>query len=89
MNKIVKIKKCTFKLTFVKAIKDVTKKSLLECKNIADSVMKSKYAASTGTSYYEYGTLLLNESSITVEQWEKIAEAMDSDLEWEYIERDA
>ena len=71
-NKRVKLTNCNGKLQFVKAIMDVTHKSLLESKNIADSVAKSK-----GLHGYEYGTLLLNESSITPEQWEKIVSLCD------------
>ena len=77
-NKRVKLTNCNGKLQFVKAIKDVTGKSLLESKNIADSVAKSK-----GLHGYEYGTLLLNESSITPEQWEKIVNLCD--VKFEYI----
>lgn len=84
MNKIVKIKKCTFKLTLVKALKDVTQKSLLECKNIVDSVIKTEFK--NGNIQYSYGILLLNESSITQEQWEAIGKEMKNELEWEYVE---
>ena len=77
-NKRVKLTNCNGKLQFVKAIKDVTGKSLLESKNIADSVAKSK-----GLHGYEYGTLLLNESSITPEQWEKIVNLCD--VKFEYV----
>ena len=83
MKKIVKLKKCESKLIFVKTLQKVTRKSLLECKNIADSVMKCKYNGEPG---YEYGVLLLNESSITQEQWESVANAMKDELKWEYIE---
>ena len=58
---------------------DVTGKSLLESKNIADSIVKCN-----GLHYYEYGTLLLNESSITPEQWEKIANLC-QDVKFEYV----
>lgn len=78
-NKRIRLTKCEAKLHFVKAIKDVTGKSLLESKNIADSVAKSK-----GLHGYEYGTLLLNESSITPEQWEKIANLC-PDVRFEYV----
>ena len=66
-NKRVKITNCEGKLQFVKAIKEVTGKSLLECKNIADVLV-----IPNGLSGYKYGTLLLNESSITLEQWDEI-----------------
>ena len=78
-NKRVKLTNCDSKLRFVKAIVDVTGKSLLESKNIADSVAKPK-----GLNGYEYGTLLLNESSITTEQWEKIANLC-PDVRFEYV----
>lgn len=84
MNKIVKINECTYKLRFVNALKNVTNKSLLECKNIADSVIKAEFK--DGCIQYSYGVLLLNESSITQEQWESIAKMMKDNLEWEYVE---
>ena len=65
-HKRVKIIDCPAKLPFVKAIKEATGKSLLEAKNIADSVINYNWHESK----YDYGTLLLNESSITPEQWE-------------------
>lgn len=68
-HKRVKFINCQSKLQFVKAIVDATGKSLLEAKNIADSVM----SCNERTGCYDYGTLLLNESSITPEQWEEIA----------------
>lgn len=84
MNKIVKINECTYKLRFVNALKNATNKSLLECKNIADSVIKTEFK--DGDIQYSYGVLLLNESSITQEQWESVANAMKDELKWEYIE---
>ena len=78
-NKRVKLTNCNAKLQFVKAIKDVTGKSLLESKNIADSIAKPK-----GLHGYEYGTLLLNESSITPEQWEKIV-SLCPDVQFVYV----
>lgn len=75
-HKIVQLTACSGKLRFVKAIKDNTKKSLFESKNIADAL-------------WDYnknpGVLLLNESSITVEQWERIAEQAKDDIEWRYV----
>ena len=79
-NKRVKITACESKLRFVKAIMEATGKSLLESKNIADSVM----TIVPGFLKYRHGTLLLNESSITPEQWEKIAQNV-PDLKWEYV----
>lgn len=78
-NKRIKLTNCESKLRFVKAIMDVTGKSLLESKNIADSIAKSK-----GLHGYEYGTLLLNESSITPEQWEKIVNLC-PDVKFDYV----
>lgn len=85
MNKRVKILDCPGKLTFVKAIKEVTGKSLLEAKNIADSVIKPHYDEITGKFEHQYGTLLLNESSITPEQWEKVVQYPNLEIKWEYV----
>lgn len=78
-NKRIKLTRCESKLHFVKAIKEVTGKSLLESKNIADSLAKPN-----GLHDYEYGTLLLNESSISPTDWEKIADLC-PDVKFEYI----
>lgn len=75
-HKIVRVTKCVAYLFFIKCIKEQTHKSLYEAKNIADSLLKKN-----GTA----GTLLLNESSITVKQWEKIVKLMKDELEWEYV----
>lgn len=79
-NKRVKITNCKNILRFVKAIMDVTGKSLYDSKNIADSIVRPNGLRSS----YEYGTLLLNESSITPEQWEKIANLC-PDVKFEYV----
>jgi hypothetical protein len=78
-NKRIKLTKCEARLHFVKTIMEVTSKSLFESKNIVDSIVKCN-----GLHDYEYGTLLLNESSITPEQWEKIANLC-RDVEFEYV----
>ena len=78
-NKRVKLTNCKNILRFVKAIMDVTGKSLYDSKNIADSIVRPN-----GLHDYEYGTLLLNESSITPEQWEKIAKLC-PDVQFEYV----
>lgn len=78
-NKRVKLTKCEARLHFVKTIMEVTGKSLLESKNIADSIAKPN-----GLDGYEFGTLLLNESSITPEQWEEIAKLC-PDIQFEYV----
>lgn len=82
-NKRIKLTNCEGKLQFVKAIKEVTGKSLLESKNIADLI-----AIPNGVSGYKYGTLLLNESSITPEQWEEITQHpcfIAANVKFEYI----
>lgn len=84
MNKIVKVTKCKAKLQFVKHIKEVTKKGLYEAKCITDSLITWKDGEQISV-----GTLLLNESSITPEQWEEIVkrcEENDAGLEWNYVE---
>lgn len=81
-NKRVRLTKCELRLHFVQTIMMVTGKSLLESKNIADSIVNPKDHVFSGD--YEYGTLLLNESSITPEQWEKIANLC-PDVEFEYV----
>lgn len=84
-HKRVAIFYCSNKLLFVKAIKESACKSLLEAKNIADSVMKPHYNEITGKSEYQYGKLLLNESSITPKQWEQIVQDPDLEIKWEYV----
>ena len=78
-NKRIKLTKLEAKLQFVKAIKEVTHKSLFDSKNIADSI-----AEPNGLNGYKYGTLLLNESSITPEQWEEIVKQC-PDIKFEYV----
>lgn len=75
-HKRVKVTECNSKLHFVKSIMDVTKKSLFESKNIADSLVCN--GCSTGV-------LLLNESSITVEQWDNIVAMLGEGIKWEYV----
>ena len=87
-NKRIKLTKCKGKLHLVKAIMDVTKKSLFESKNIADVMAMPSYNKITGTYEYKLGVLLLNESSITPDQWEEITRHPDftkADVEFEYI----
>lgn len=87
-NKRIKLTKCEGKLRLVKAIMDVTKKSLLESKNIADVIVMPSFNEITGAFEHKFGTLLLNESSITPEQWKKITQHPDfieADVEFEYI----
>lgn len=84
-NKRIKLTKCEGKLQFVKAIMDVTGKSLFECKNIADLIV---IPLGDGTLRYKYGILLLNESSITPEQWEEITQHpyfIAANVEFEYV----
>lgn len=80
-HKRVAIHDCASKLIFVKAIKEITGKSLLEAKNIANSVMSWDWHADK----YVGGTLLLNESSITPEQWELIVLYPGLEIKWEYV----
>lgn len=81
-NKRIRLTKCEAKLHFVKTIVDVTGKSLRDSKNIADSIARPR--SNTGLHDYEYGTLPLNESSITPEQWEKIVNLC-PDVKFEYV----
>ena len=84
MNKIVKVTNCNGMLPFVKAIKDNTNKPLRECKCIVDSLIVPTF----GKGMKSVGTLLLNESSITPEQWEAIVKQCDETnvgLKWEYV----
>lgn len=76
---------CPNKLQFVKAIKEFTSKSLLEAKNIADPVIRLHYNDITGKTEHQYGTLLLNESSITPKQWERIVQYPNLEIKWEYV----
>lgn len=77
-HKVVRVKRCDSKLQFVKAIKTVTNKSLLESKNIADSLIDCHGRSN--------GVILLNESSITPSEWEEIAAtSLNYGLEWEYV----
>lgn len=81
MNKTVKVTNCSGKLMFVKAIVNNTNKSLYEAKCIADSLTMP---SPTGMK----SVLLLNESSITPEQWEAIVKQCDETnvgLKWEYV----
>ena len=87
-NKRIKLTKCRLPLHLVKAIRDVTKKSLLECKNIIGLMITPYFEETTGNYKYKYGILLLNESSITPEQWEKITQHpnfIKSETEFEYV----
>ena len=74
-HKIVKVTQLLSKLGLAKVIESVTGKSLTEAQNIVNILFKDN----------ESGTLLLNESSITVKQWEKIAKSY-KDMCWEYVE---
>lgn len=82
-HKRVKVTKCSSKLLLVKRIQQRTRKSLYEVKCIVDQIVPSY------DSNQEPGVLLLNESSITPEQWEHIVEDYQKyaheKLEWEYI----
>lgn len=77
-HKRVKITNCPEILLFVKAIKESTGKSLLECRNIVDLIRVKNDPTKLN------GTLLLNESSITPQEWQEIAKNVET-LEWEYV----
>lgn len=77
-HKRVHVYGCPAILQFVKAIKETTGKSLLESKNIVDLIRVKDDPGKLD------GTILLNESSITPKQWEKIAKKTKG-LEWEYV----
>lgn len=83
MNKTVKVTNCCGKLQFVKAIMNNTNKSLFESKCIVDSLIMPSPIGMKSVR-----TLLLNESSITPEQWEAIVKQCDETnvgLKWEYV----
>lgn len=87
MNRVIRITHCSYKLLLVKKVAEVTKKPLLECKNIIDSVIRVNNNPSHRMNNYLYGTLCLNESSITPKQWQVIASSFkNTDLDWEYVE---
>lgn len=82
-RKRVKVTKCSSKLLLIKCVKQRTRKSLYETKCIVDQIVPSD-------SHQEPGVLLLNESSITPEQWEHIVEDYqkkhaNEGLEWYYV----
>ena len=70
-HKRVKVTSCLNKIQFVKAIMTVTGMGVSVSKDIADRVVG--------------GTLLLNESSITPDKWEQIAQIQSVNLKWEYV----
>lgn len=90
-HKRVKVTKCSSKLLLVKCVKECARKTLYEAKCIVDQIVPSP------SSHQEPGVLLLNESSITPEQWEHIADDYNAlsallppdprrgSLEWEYV----
>lgn len=89
-RKRVKVTECNSKLLLVKCVEACARKSLYEAKCIVDQLVPS-YG-----SNQEPGVLLLNESSITPEQWEHIVddynalsalspESKRGSLKWEYV----
>lgn len=83
-RKRVRVDECNSKLLLIKCVKQCTKKSLYESKCIVDQIVPS-YG-----SHQKPGVLLLNESSITPEQWEHIVEdyqtePMSGPLKWKYV----
>lgn len=67
-RKRVRVDECNSKLLLIKCVKECARKSLYESKCIVDQIVPSP------SSHQEPGVLLLNESSITPEQWEHIVE---------------
>lgn len=68
----VKITHCENKLRLVKAIMEATHMGLKSAKDIADNTVDG-------------GILLLNESSISKEQWEQIAQSQSLNIKWTYV----
>lgn len=68
----VKITHCENKLRLVKAIIEATHMGLKSAKDIADNTVDG-------------GILLLNESSISKEQWEQIAQSQSLNIKWTYV----
>ena len=80
-QKTVMVTKCSAKLQFVKAIKEIAKVGLIEAKDFADSLCPTDgiyHPVKIGTDY-----------TISIEQWEEIAKVTKSavcDFEWVYIQ---
>lgn len=68
----VKITHCENKLRLIKAIIETTHMPLISAKNIVDNTVNG-------------GILLLNESSITLYEWEIIAKSQSSNIKWTYV----
>ena len=76
----IKINKCTSKLNLIVAVKTETKRPLLESKNIVETLIDQHGRTA--------GTLQLNRSSISQEEWERIVSSKylkDITLEWQYV----
>lgn len=71
MHKRVKLISCHNMLLFIKTMHKVTRLPLANCKCIYDSLRKG-------------GIILLNESSITPEQWEIVAGKVSKECEFKY-----
>jgi hypothetical protein len=62
------------KILITKCMHDVSKRPMGECRNIINSVSPN-------------GVILLNENSITVEQWQEIATKCTNLISWEYAQQ--
>lgn len=63
------------KILVARCMSDVSKRPIEECRNIIDAITP-------------YGVILLNENSITVEQWEEISTKCTNMMDWHYVEQD-
>ena len=73
MNKQVKILSIEDKLPVIHAVKEITHMKTESCVNIVNKI------ADAGS------ILLLNDSYITVTQWEQIAKQCEGNLKWKYL----
>ena len=62
------------KILVARCMSDVSKRPIEECRNILNAVTP-------------HGVILLNENSITVEQWEEIATKCTNLMSWEYAKQ--
>lgn len=62
------------KILVAKCMHDVSKRPIEECRNILNAITP-------------HGVILLNENSITVEQWQEIATKCTNLVSWHYVEQ--
>ena len=62
------------KILVARCMHDVSKRPIEECRNIINSTTP-------------HGVILLNENSITVEQWEEISTKCTNIMNWHYVEQ--